>query len=63
LIGDTGYITNQQGGKMNYQVTEVQNKDTTRVYNIKGPKRESVESFWKWLKAQEIIQGYEIAEN
>ena len=47
---------------MNYQVTEGQTKDTTRVYNITGPKRESVESFWEWLKAQGVIEGYEIAE-
>lgn len=48
---------------MNYKVTELQDKKTTRVYNITGPKRESVESFWEWLKAREIIQGYEITES
>lgn len=48
---------------MNYKITEVQDKDTTRVYNITGPKRETVESFWEWLKAQGTIESYEIVEN
>jgi len=47
---------------MNYQITEVQNKNTTRVYNITGPKRESIESFWNYLKSTGVIERYEIAE-
>lgn len=48
---------------MNYQVTEVQNKDTTRVYNLSGPKLETVESFWQWLQAGGIIESYSIIEH
>ena len=47
---------------MTYQITEVQNKDKTRVYNIDGPQRETVESFWQWLKVNRIIENYEIVE-
>ena len=47
---------------MTYQITEVQNKDVTRVYNISGPKKETVESFWNWLKANGVIDSFEIAE-
>ena len=48
---------------MGYQITEVQNKNTTRIYNIKGPKPETIKSFWDTLVASNIIESYEIAEN
>ena len=47
---------------MNYQITEVQNKNITRTYNIKGPQRETVESFWNWLQAHGVIESYELKE-
>lgn len=47
---------------MTYQVTEVQDKKTTRIYNIKGPKLETVQSFWEYLKASKVIESYEIEE-
>lgn len=48
---------------MNYQITEVQDKKTTRVYNIKGPQRATVEGFWDWLVASKVIDSYEITES
>jgi hypothetical protein len=47
---------------MTLQVIEVQSKDKTRVYNIDGPQRETVESFWNWLKTKRIIESFEITE-
>ena len=47
---------------MTYEVVEVQNKDKTRTYNIEGPRKETVESFWNWLKANGVIDSFEIAE-
>lgn len=44
------------------QVTEVQDKKTTRTYTLKGPKVETVQSFWEFLKANEVIESYEIKE-
>lgn len=46
---------------MKHQITEVQDKNTTRVYNIEGVKKETVESFWNWLQSQKVIESYEIA--
>ena len=48
---------------MNYQITEVQNKNTTRTYNITGPKRETIEGFWDMLVASNVIESYELAES
>ena len=47
---------------MTYQITEVQNKDVTRVYNITGPKKETIESFWNWLKTNKVIESFETTE-
>jgi hypothetical protein len=47
---------------MTYEVTEVQNKNVVRVYNINGPKKESVESFWNWLVSHQVIESYSITE-
>jgi len=48
---------------MTYEVVEVQNKDKTRTYNIKGPRKETVESFWNWLVANRVIESYKITEH
>jgi hypothetical protein len=45
---------------MTTQVIEVQDKKTTRTYNIKGPKLETVQAFWEYLKANQVIESYEI---
>lgn len=47
---------------MTIQVIEVQDKKTTRTYNISGPRIETVKSFWEYLKAQEVIESYEVRE-
>lgn len=47
---------------MTIQVIEVQNKNTTRTYNLQGPKLETVKSFWDYLKASNAIESYEIKE-
>lgn len=44
------------------QVIEVQDKKTTRTYNLDGPKVETVRSFWDYLKANNVIESYEIKE-
>lgn len=41
-------------------ITETQNKDVTRTYNIVGPKPETVASFWKWLAANRIIERFDM---
>ena len=48
---------------MNYQITERQDKNTTRVYNIKGPQRGTIEGFWDMLVASTLIESYEITES
>jgi hypothetical protein len=47
---------------MTIQVIEVQDKKTTRTYNLQGPKLETVKSFWDYLKASNVIESYEIKE-
>jgi hypothetical protein len=47
---------------VNIQVTEIQDKKTTRTYNLSGPRVETVQSFWEYLKANEVIESYEIRE-
>jgi hypothetical protein len=47
---------------MTIQVIEVQNKKTTRTYNLKGPKLETVQSFWDYLKSHGVIESYELKE-
>lgn len=47
---------------MTIQVIEVQDKKTTRTYNLQGPKLETVKSFWDYLKASKEIESYEIKE-
>ena len=47
---------------MGYKITEVQDKKATRVYNITGPKKETINSFWAYLVATGTIESYEIAE-
>lgn len=44
------------------KVTEVQDRKTTREYNISGPKVDTVKSFWDYLVTQEQIESYEIKE-
>lgn len=44
------------------KVTEVQDRKTTREYNISGPKVDTVESFWEYLVAHNQIESYEIKE-
>ena len=48
---------------MSYQITEVQNKNVTRVYNLDGPKFETIKSFWDSLVSANTLESYEIAEN
>ena len=43
-------------------ITEVQNKNITRIYDIVGPKPETVKSFWDYLVAQGVIESYAIGE-
>jgi hypothetical protein len=47
---------------MIYQISEIQNKDVTRVYNIEGPQIATIVSFWEWLKQERIIENYSITE-
>ena len=47
---------------MAYRITEVQDKDTTRIYNLEGVKLESVQSFWETLKASRVIENFDIEE-
>jgi hypothetical protein len=30
-----------------------------RIYNIEGPKDETIIGFWQWLKNQGVIEGFE----
>lgn len=41
-------------------ITEIQNKDVTRTYNIIGPKPDTVKSFWEWLAANRIIERFDM---
>ena len=43
-------------------VREVQDKDTTRLYHLDGPRMDIVVSFWDYLVATREIDGYEIEE-
>jgi len=49
---------------MGHKVTEtvkVSDKKTKEnVYNLEGPQRETVESFWEYLKKQGVVESYEI---
>lgn len=47
---------------MAIQVIEVQDKTVSRTYNISGPKLETVQSFWEYLKATNRIESYEIKQ-
>ena len=49
-------------GKSMIKVTEVQDKDTTRLYHLDGPRLDTVASFWDYLVATREIDGYEIEE-
>ena len=42
-------------------ITEIQNKNTTRTYDLQGVKRETVESFWQYLADHKVIESFEIA--
>lgn len=44
------------------KVIEKQHGNTTREYNIVGPKRETVEKFWQHLVDTGVIKSYEIKE-
>lgn len=43
------------------KVTEKQGK-ITRKYDIIGPSRETVDSFWQYLVESEVIDSYKIEE-
>jgi hypothetical protein len=45
---------------MTFVITEVQDKKVTRTYNITGPKLETVQGFWDYLKASKQIESFEI---
>lgn len=47
---------------MAYRITEVQNKEKTRIYNLEGPQLQTIQSFWESLKASKIIEDFEIEE-
>lgn len=47
---------------MDYTITEVESKKVTRVYNLSGPKFETIESFWEWLVYHDKIESYTIEE-
>lgn len=47
---------------MTIHVIEVQDKKTTRTYSLKGPQLATVRSFWEYLKAQKIIESFELKE-
>jgi hypothetical protein len=42
-------------------ITEIQHKDITRIYNIEGVQRETVESFWQYLVDHKVIKSFQIA--
>ena len=44
------------------RVTEVQDKDTTRLYHLDGPRMDIVVSFWDYLVATREIDNYVIEE-
>ena len=44
------------------QVIEVQNEDTTRVYNLEGPRLDTVVDFWEYLVANGVIESYNAKE-
>ncbi len=44
------------------RVTEVQNQDTTRVYNLEGPRLDTVRDFWDYLIATQTIESYTLEE-
>jgi hypothetical protein len=48
---------------MSYQITEVQNKNVTRVYNLDGPKIQTIKAFWDHLVSAKIIESYEITKS
>lgn len=58
----------RQGDKMTtkkaskVRVTEIQDRNTTRVYTLAGPQTDSVRSFWEYLKSAKVIESYEIEE-
>ena len=45
-----------------FKVTEVQDKDTTRLYYLDGPQLDTVASFWDYLVGTRQIDNYEIEE-
>lgn len=47
---------------MNTKVIEIQAEGKTREYNIEGPERDTVVSFWDYLKAQGVIEDYRVDE-
>jgi hypothetical protein len=68
-IGDVTPQRNLLEGNttMGYTVTEVvavdDKKTRTHIYNIQGPQRETIESFWEWLKSNKTIKSYEIEQS
>ena len=33
-----------------------------RIYNIEGPKEETIIGFWQWLKDQGVIERFEVSK-
>ena len=47
---------------MRHTVTEVQDKNTTRTYNLSGPQLETIIGFWSYLKDSKTIEDYKVEE-
>jgi hypothetical protein len=45
-----------------FRVTEIQDKDTTRLYHLEGPQLNTVRGFWDYLVRTKTIDSYEIEE-
>jgi len=43
-----------------FKVTEFQDKNTTRLYHLEGPRLDTVASFWDYLVARGTIDSYKI---
>lgn len=47
---------------MAFKITETQDKNTTREYELADPKRETIDSFWDYLMDIGVIEWYSIEE-
>ena len=59
----SGAIGHKKGKTMTIIETQkAANRGTeakVRIYNIEGPKDETIIGFWQWLKNQGVIEGFE----